>query len=128
MYRDLRGRSVIEADPLDAALKAIGLQPNNVARAQRDIGRQIELRSLYQAVKEEITDSWAQAQFAGDMEGVAKARAALQRWNDTNPEARIIILPRTVQQRVMQMRRSKAERTIANAPTPLRASTAEALQ
>ena len=128
LYRDRRGRAVTEADPLDAALKAIGLQPNNVARAQRDIGRQIELRSLYQAVKEEITDSWAQAQFAGDMEGVAKARAALQRWNDTNPEARIIILPRTVQQRVMQMRRSKAERTIANAPTPLRASTAEALQ
>lgn len=128
LYRDRRGRAVTEADPLDAALKAIGLQPNVVARAQRDIGRQIELRSLYQAVKEEITDSWAQARFAGDAEGVENARASLRRWNDTNPEARIMILPRTIEQRVIQMRRSKAERTIANAPRPLRATTAEALE
>lgn len=128
LYRDRRGRAVTEADPVDAALKAIGLQPNIVARAQRDIGRQIELRSLYQAVKEEITDSWAQARFAGDTEGIERARASLKRWNDQNPEARIIILPRTIEQRVIQMRRSKAERTIANAPRPLRASTAEALE
>ena len=128
MYRDRRGRNVTEADPLDAALKAIGLQPSVVARAQRDIGMQIEARNLYRAVKEEITDAWAQAQFQGDAEGVKKARDAMRKWNESNPDSRIIVLPQTIQQRVRQMRLSKADRTVANTPRPLRASTAEALQ
>jgi proteasome lid subunit RPN8/RPN11 len=128
MYRDRRGRNVTEADALDAALKAIGLQPSVVAGAQRDIGRQIQQRALYQAVKEEITDAMAQARFNNDQDAIAKAGEALRKWNETNPEARIIILPQTVQARVRQMRLSKAERTIANTPRPLRQSTAEALQ
>lgn len=128
MYRDGRGRNVVEADGLDAALKAIGLQPSRVASAQRDIGRQIEERNLYSAVKEEITDAMAQARFDKDADAAEQAAAALKKWNDTNPEAPIIIRPHTIQARVRQMMRSKAERTIANAPRPLRAATAEALQ
>jgi N12 class adenine-specific DNA methylase len=128
MYRDSRGRNVVESDGLGAALKAIGLQPSRVASAQRDIGRQIEERNLYSAVKEEITDAMAQARFDKDANAAKQAAAALNKWNDTNPEAPIIIKSHTIQARVRQMMRSKAERTIANAPRPLRAATAEALQ
>ncbi len=128
LYRDRRGRNVTEADMVDAVLKGIGLQPSNVARAQREIGRQIQQRSLYQAVKEELTDAMAQARFDGDDAALRNAQQALARWNDTNPEARIIILPQTIRQRLRQMRMSKAERTVANTPRPLRAQTAEALQ
>lgn len=128
MYRDTRGRKVTEADAVDAVLKAIGLQPNKVARAQREIGRQIQQRSLYQSVKEEITDAWAQARFENDADGAQQAQQALQRWNESNPDARIVIRPETISGRVRQMRLSKAQRTIANAPRPLRAQTAEALQ
>jgi len=128
LYRDRRGRNVTEADMVDAVLKGIGLQPSNVARAQREIGRQIQQRSLYQAVKEELTDAMAQARFDGDDDALRNAQQALARWNDSNPEARIIILPQTIRQRLRQMRMSKAERTVANTPRPLRAQTAEALQ
>ena len=128
LYRDRRGRNVTEADMVDAVLKGIGLQPSNVARAQREIGRQIQQRSLYQAVKEELTDAMAQARFDGDDAALRNAQQALARWNDSNPEARIIILPQTIRQRLRQMRMSKAERTVANTPRPLRAQTAEALQ
>jgi len=127
MYRDTRGRKVIDADGVDAFMKALGLQPANVARESRAISTQYETRTLFTVVKSEISEQMALGRFENDPDKVQAARDALARWNENNPETPIRLNMTAITRRVMEMRRDRRERFIRSAPREIRGQLAEAL-
>jgi hypothetical protein len=127
MYRDTRGRKVIDADGFDAFMKAMGLQPGNVGRESRAISSQYELQTLFRVVKGEISEQLALGRFEGDAEKVTAAREALERWNEQNPEARIQINNAAILRRVLEMRRDRRDRFLRASPREIRQTLAESL-
>jgi hypothetical protein len=127
MYRDTRGRKVIDADGFDAFMKALGLQPGNVGRESRAIQSQYELQTLFKVVKGEISEQMALGRFEGDADKVTAAKEALARWNEQNPEARIQINNTAILRRVVEMRRDRRERFLRASPREIRQSLAESL-
>jgi hypothetical protein len=121
MYRDEKGRKVLDVDAYDTVAKAIGFQPNDVARVQdatrtaQNLIGQVKLRET------EIADKWAQGMFEQDQDKVAAARAELKAWNENNPDAPIRIQMPQIIKRVRAMRMSKADRMAATAPKEIRA-------
>lgn len=128
IYTDSRGRTVMEVDGVDAAVKSIGLQPSNVASESRAVRMQFEKRALFSKVKGEISEAMALAQFENDPAKVKDARAKLEAWNEKNPEARIVLNSQAIRRRVVEMRRDRSERFIRSTPKELRTGTREALQ
>ncbi|MFO7189934.1 MAG: PLxRFG domain-containing protein [Pseudomonadota bacterium] len=119
-YRDERGRRVIDTTAADAAWKALGLQPQRVARESKMLQEQRRKIELVRTVEAEIADRWATGLFEGDQEKVRSARLRLMRWNRDNPEARIRIEPSQIQRRLREMRMSREERFVRSAPRELR--------
>lgn len=122
MYRDDKGRKVIDTDGYEAFAKAIGFQPNDVARVQDATGQKQQMIALNKIRETEIADDWAQGVFEKDEGKVADARAALRDWNQKNPESPIRINPSQVMKRVRSMREDKATRIAKTAPKEIRAS------
>ena len=120
MYRDTRGRKVIDTDGIDATMKAIGFQPNDVARVQsasREVQSMVDLVKMRET---EIADKWARGVFERDTDKVKSARDELASWNAANPEARIKIDSAQVIKRVREMGTSKQERLAKTAPREVR--------
>jgi hypothetical protein len=128
MYRDTRGRKIVETDAVDAILKGVGFQPSNVARETRAVSREYEKTALYRKVRNDITERMALGRFEGDREKMQEAREALARWNEQNPDTKIEIDGNAVLRRVREMRKDRRERFIDSAPRDIRRQTAEALQ
>lgn len=128
IYRDTRGRTVMEVDALDALLKSIGLQPSNVARESRAVGMQYEKKALFQKVKSGITEQMALGYFENDQDKIAAAQEALRSWNQKNPEATIVLSAPAVWSRVRQMRMDRTERFLKAAPKELRGQMGETLR
>lgn len=127
MYRDGRGKKVIETDGIDAFFKALGFQPNDVKQVQDntfEIQRMVGLNKLRES---EIADKWAAGLFERDESKVQKARDELSRWNEDNPESPIRINPFQIAQRVRAMNMSKSERIAKTAPKELRQQVRQAL-
>ncbi|WP_428419416.1 PLxRFG domain-containing protein [Methylibium sp.] len=122
MYRDDKGRKVIDTDGYEALAKAIGFQPNDVARVQDATGQKQQMISLNKIRETEIADDWAQGVFEKDDSKIADARAALRDWNQKNPESPIRINPSQVMKRVRSMREDKATRIAKTAPKEIRAA------
>lgn len=122
MYRDQKGRKVIDTDGYDALAKAIGFQPNDVARVQDAAVQQQQMIAVNRMREAEIADKWAQAEFAKDREKVAEAKAELKEWNEKNPDAPIAIKYSQIFRRVREMNKSKADRIAGTAPKEIRAS------
>jgi ABC-type nitrate/sulfonate/bicarbonate transport system substrate-binding protein len=128
MYRDDRGRKVLDTEGYEAIMKGLGFQPNSVARVQ-DATMQVQQMIAQNKVREaEIADQWAKGLFEGDQEAVDKARAALARWNRDNPSSPIKIDRQQVRRRVAQMRASKEERMAKTAPKEIRAEVKRELE
>lgn len=128
MYRDAKGMKVLDTDGYDAALKAIGFQPNDVKKVQDasfDSQRMIGLNRLRET---EIANQWAQGIFEKDADKVKAARADLAEWNETNPESPIKINFKQILQRVQKMNQTKAQRIAATAPKEIRADVRRALE
>lgn len=121
-YRDTRGRRVIDAGPLDAAIKAIGFQPSEVAAASRADGAVMQRIALARNIEAEIAADWANARFEGDAEGEKSARKRISEWNQTNPGTPISISSAQITKRVQKMRQTRAERIQKTAPKEMRAS------
>jgi len=120
MYRDDRGRKVIDVDGYEALMKGIGFQPADVARVQQGaslVQQQVGLNKLRES---EIADQWAIGIFENDPDQVRAAREALARWNADNPDSPIRIGMPQVLKRVRSMRQSKAERIEKSAPSEIR--------
>lgn len=127
MYRDDRGRKVIDTDGYDALAKAIGFQPNDVARVQDATGMQQNLIGQVKLRESEIADRWAIGLFEKDPEKVENAKAMLARWNENNPAAPIRISAAQVYRRVRAMNQSKEERIAKTAPAEVRRAVREEL-
>lgn len=122
MYRDVTGKKVIDTDGYDVLAKAIGFQPNDVARVQ-DATRQVQNMIGQNKIREgEIAAQWAQGVFEQDAAKVQDARDALARWNEANPAAPIRIQMPQIIKRVKAMREDKATRIAKTAPKEIRAS------
>ena len=120
MYLDTKGKKVLDADSFDAAAKAIGFQPNDVARVQDatfEVQRRIGLNKMRES---EIAGKWAKGVFLGDQDLVQEARADIKAWNDKNPEAPIRIQMPQITRRVREMRASKQDRIAKTAPQEIR--------
>lgn len=122
MYRDDRGRKVLDTTGYEAAAKAIGFQPTDVARVQDATGMQQRMIALVKIRETEIADRWAQGIFEKNPDKVAAARAELLDWNTKNPEAPIRIAPNQVKKRVQTMSQDKTTRIAKTAPAEIRDS------
>ena len=129
MYTDQRGRKVIDTDATDAVMKAIGFQPNDVARVQ-DATFNVQRRVAFARMTEaEIADEWAQAVFKKDQAAAQSAQKRLRDWNAANPESQIRInFQSQVLRRVREMNKSKVERLAATTPTEMRKQVTEELK
>ena len=128
MYRDNRGRKVIDTDSVDAAFKFIGLQPNDVSRVQQATGEVQRMVSLTKIREAEIADKWARGMFENKPELTQEAREELARWNESNPSTRISISSAQIIKRLRAMRQGKAERIAKTAPKEIRATVRRELE
>lgn len=119
-YTDTRGRKVVDTDTSDVFAKAIGFQPNAVARVQeasRDANQMVQFAKMREA---EIADKWAMGVFKGDAAATQSAKEELAAWNRKNPESPIEIKQSQIRRRVKEMRKSKAERLESTSPKEIR--------
>jgi hypothetical protein len=122
MYRDEKGRKVIDTDGYDALVKAIGFQPNDVAKAQ-ETSRIVQGRVALARLREtEIADEWARRQFDKDPLAAQWAREQVTSWNKKNPDSPIRIQYTQITRRLRDMNRTKAERLAQAAPKEMRES------
>ncbi|QNK66100.1 PLxRFG domain-containing protein [Variovorax sp. PAMC26660] len=128
MYRDQKGRKVIDSDGYDALVKAIGFQPSAVAQVQEANAAQQDLIGQNKLMKTELADSMAAAVFERDPERQQDVRGRMLAWNKANPHSPVTIDMAGVRRRVIAMRQSKAERIEKSAPKAIRSDVRAALQ
>ena len=120
MYRDTRGRKVIETTPFEAAAKAIGFQPRTVDQVQRASWEAQRQKSGYILASSAIREKWARAIFEGDVDKKQEARDDLATWNENNPDQPIRANMPAIVKRVKEMRKTKAQRMGDTAPKAIR--------
>ena len=121
MYRDDRGRKVIDTTGGEAIAKGLGFQPRSVKEVQEATMEAQRAKSLYSMAKADIHEKWAKALFDGDQKQVQEARDDVATWNRKNPEQPMKANMPAVLKRVREMRMPKAERVAATAPKAIRA-------
>jgi hypothetical protein len=122
MYRDSRGKKVIDTDAGDAFWKFVGFMPSSVARANRIEYQEKQDSDLQKVIESGIAEKWAQGVFERNAEKVIEARQRLADWNETNPELRVVIKPEQIQRRVKEMAKTRQERFIKSAAPEVRGS------
>lgn len=127
VYKDSKGRKVIDVTLGEAVAKAVGFQPKSVAETQEATATEQNLIGQNRAMKERLTADMAQAVYDKDVERQAEIRERQQAWNRRNPESPLFIDRRSVRQRVIKMRQTKAERVAAAAPKSIRANVRQSL-
>lgn len=127
IYKDSKGRKVIDVTLGEAVAKAVGFQPKSVAETQEATATEQNLIGQNRAMKERLTADMAQAVYDKDVERQAEIRERQQAWNRRNPESPVFIDRRSVRQRVIKMRQTKAERVAAAAPKSIRANVRQSL-
>lgn len=128
VYRDYRGRKVVDVDAGDAFVKAIGFQPtavSNVKRAERMVQQDV---ALFRNVKQDIAERWARGLFEGDKQKVAKARDQLADWNEKNPSMPMQVKNSQVLRRVTEMKKTSGERLVKAAPKEVRGNVGATLR
>jgi hypothetical protein len=120
MYRDQRGRKVINTDEFDAAWKFIGFQPKSVKQVQEATSMVQQGLALNKIREGEIADLWARGRFEGDADKVREAMRMRDEWNADNPQSPITIKGSQIIKRVQSMNMTKAERVAATAPKAIR--------
>lgn len=119
-FRDTKGRKVMETDEMDAAMKALGFQPAEVARESSKLGMERRRVQLTRNVESKIADLWAQGLRERDADMVQEARQELLEWNQSNPQSRIVITNAQVLRRLREMQSTRADRFERSAPKELR--------
>lgn len=128
VYKDARGYKVADVDALDSFVKMLGLQPSSIARNTRKFADELQDKGMVVMMERMIADRWAQGVAEKDQDQVAKARQALIKWNENNPESRIVIKPQQILRRVQEREKTRTERFVKTVPRELRASVAAELQ
>lgn len=127
MYRDSRGRKVLDTNGYEALAKAIGYQPASVARVQQAAAQTQQMIAFARETESEIAELWAQGLFERNPAKVREAKERLARWNQRNPQTPIRIKPAQVRSRLRSMRMDKRERLERTAPAEIRANVRQAL-
>lgn len=127
MYRDAKGYKVLETNHLEAALKAIGFQPQSVATIQEANSLNQRAKAFYNLRAQEIRAQWAAGIFEKDDAKVRAAREAIADWNAKNPDQRMVIRIPSVLERAREMSKSKDQRIADTAPRAMRARMQEEL-
>jgi hypothetical protein len=122
MYRDMKGRKVMDTDAYDAFIKTVGFQPAKVAQESRRIQLATQDIALVKRVEGEIVEAWAQGLFEKDLKKSADAARKLMEWNKRNPEAFIRIQPSQIQRRIKEMTLTRQQRFVKAAPQEMRAA------
>lgn len=125
-YSDSKGRKKVDTDSLDAALKAIGFQPQSVASESRIMTEIMQDKSTYSAARADIVQSWANGLAHGNPALVKQAREALAEWNRKNPETPIVIRMQDIARKVKEMRTSGRERLVKGLPKSMRSDAQKA--
>lgn len=125
MYRDAKGYKVLDASPLDAALKMIGFQPEGVARIQEANALNQTSKAFYNMRAQGIRSMWAAGVFEKDSAKVQEARQAIADWNEKNPDQPMHIRVPDVMRRAREMGKSKDQRIADTAPKAMRAKMKE---
>ena len=128
MYRDTKGRKVIDVEPWEAAAKAIGFQPASVKRVQDATGTQQNLIGQNKLRETEIADKWAAGRIERNASKVEEAKAELAEWNRKNPQSPISIDAGQINRRVQQAMMDKAKRLEKTAPKEIRESVKRELE
>lgn len=127
IYKDMRGRKVIDVDATDALVKMIGFQPTAVARVQEATSTQQNLIAQNRLMKTELADEMATAVYERDLDKQQQVRERMQDWNRNNPASPLTIDMAGVRRRVIAMRQDKATRLSNAAPKAIRAEVKKAL-
>jgi hypothetical protein len=128
MYRDQKGRKVMNTDAYDAFIKTVGFQPSKVATESRKMQESQQNVALVREVEREISDKWAQGIFEKDRPKIDQAIAALKEWNQTNPATPIAIHQSQIQKRVKDMSTTREVRAIKAVPKEARGEIAKELR
>ena len=120
MYRDDKGFKVIEATTGEGVLKAIGFQPNSVAKVQESNYLMQRQKDFYNATAQSIRAKWARGLFEKDEDMVAEAREAINAWNEKNPDQRMSPNMPAIWKRVREMAKDKDQRIADTAPKAMR--------
>ncbi|MEQ6475132.1 PLxRFG domain-containing protein [Comamonas sp. wu1-DMT] len=127
VYKDSKGRKVIDVTLGEAVAKAVGFQPKSVAETQEATATEQNLIGQNRAMKERLTADMAQAVYDKDSEKQGDIRERMRNWNRRNPESPLTIDMLAVRRRVIKMRQTKAERVAAAAPKSIRANVRQSL-
>jgi hypothetical protein len=128
MYRDTKGRKVIDTEPWEAVAKAVGFQPATVKRVQDATGTQQNLIGQNKLRETEIADKWAAGRIEKNPSKVEEAKAELAEWNRKNPQSPISIDASQINRRVQQAMMEKAKRLEKTAPKEIRQSVKRELE
>jgi hypothetical protein len=119
-YRDARGNTVVQTTPTDAAVKALGFQPGEVAQVQRESQIKAQRTALARNVEAEIVADWAAGIFEKDQSKQADARRRLIEWNQKNPRTPIEVTDEQIEKRVESMVLTRQQRMLKAAPKEMR--------
>ena len=120
MYRDTKGRKVIDTSTSEAISKLIGFQPASVSNVQEAAYLGQRSKDFYALRKQEISAQWANGIFEKDPEQIAKAREAFREWNASNPGQRMAPDMPGIARRVREMRKNKLQRIADTSPKGMR--------
>jgi hypothetical protein len=128
VYKDDRGRKVIDVDGYDALSKGLGFQPAAVAQVQEATGLQQRLIAGAKTAEARFADRWAKAVADGDQAELAKVRGDIREYNEANPGTPVSINRSQINQRVKALRETKAQRIARTAPKEIRSQVRYALE
>ncbi|MEO8391230.1 PLxRFG domain-containing protein [Polaromonas sp.] len=119
-YRDAKGYKVLDTTMMEAALKAIGFQPQTVSKVQEANYLNQRAKDFYNITAQDIRARWAKGIFEKDPAQVAEARKMLETWNTDNPDQRMTANLPAILKKARDMGKSKDERIAATAPKAMR--------
>jgi hypothetical protein len=122
VYKDVKGRKVIDVDGYDALAKAAGFQPTIVSTEQERTRLTQQLIGNNKLAESQLAERWAKAVAEGDQKALADVREDLRAYNEKNPDTPIRINRSQIAKRVAQMRMTKEQRVMKAAPKEIRAT------
>lgn len=120
MYRDAKGKKIIDTNGYEALTKAIGFQPSTVAQVQAATFTQQNMIAQNRLQTTEITDKWAAGIAQRDPDMIQEAQRELRQWNERNPESPIRPSLAAIQKKAQRLLQDKATRIEKTAPKALR--------
>jgi hypothetical protein len=120
IYKDDKGKKVIDVDAWEALAKGIGFQPTTVAVEQERTGLQHKLIGQAKLAESQFADRWAKAVADGNQQDLADVREAIRQYNVKNPATPVRINRSQIARRVKDLRMPKAERVLKAAPREIR--------